>query len=125
VTALADHQPAEPASEHKNRPQPQRAANVWGQVPNKARQVWSSPSGSRVRRFSISTERTSMSDDKHFIRSRSFSGWTHTLLVWRPTASPKKRHVGAARLTFDVDHHALEGPGFAREKLLSGERECA
>ena len=29
-----------------------------------------------------------MFDNEHFIRSRSFSGWTHTLLVSRATASP-------------------------------------
>ena len=35
-------------------------------------------------------ERPSMSDNEHFIRSRSFSGWTHTLLVSRSTASPRE-----------------------------------
>src|SRR6202022_3234991 len=43
-----------------------------------------------------------MSDNEHFIRSRSFSGWTHTLLVSRATASPRKRPLsGTADL--DVD----------------------
>jgi hypothetical protein len=40
-----------------------------------------------------------MSNNEHFIRSRSFSGWTHTLLVSRATASPRKRHPGSVRLT--------------------------
>ena len=29
-----------------------------------------------------------MFDNEHFTRSRSFSGWIHTLLVSRATASP-------------------------------------
>src|SRR5260370_28923920 len=62
-----------------------------------------------------------MSANEHFIRSRSFSGWTHTLLVSRPTASPKKRHLGAVQLTFDVDHNALE----ARDLPLRMDRESA
>src|SRR5260370_41555185 len=78
-----------------------------------------------MRRFSTCAERPSIFANEHFIRSRSFSGWTHTSLVSRATASPKKRHVGAVQLTFDVDHNALEGPGFALGRLLSGERKCA
>ena len=42
-----------------------------------------------------------MFDNEHFIRSRSFSGWTHTLLVSRATASPWKRPLRSADL--DVD----------------------
>jgi hypothetical protein len=43
-----------------------------------------------------------MSDNEHFIRSRSFSGWTHTLLVSGATASPWKRpRSGPADLEVD------------------------
>src|ERR1700732_5213976 len=65
--------------------------------PNRARQVWSSSSRPRFPRFSICAERPSLSANEHFIRARSFSGWTHTLLVSRATASPRKRHRGAVR----------------------------
>jgi hypothetical protein len=34
---------------------------------------------------------TPMFDNEHFILSRPFSGWTHTLLVSGATASPRKR----------------------------------
>jgi hypothetical protein len=40
-------------------------------------------------RFSISAEGPPLSANEHFIRSRSFSGWTHTLLVSRRAASPR------------------------------------
>jgi hypothetical protein len=42
----------------------------------------------REPRFSIWAERPSLSANKHFMCSRSFSGWTHTLLVSPATASP-------------------------------------
>src|SRR5216683_975045 len=74
-----------------------------------------------MRRFTMRTERPSTSANEHFIRSRSFSGWTHTWLVSRPTASPKERHLGAVQLTFDVDHNALE----ARDLPLRMDRESA
>jgi hypothetical protein len=31
-----------------------------------------------------------MFDNEHLIRSRSLSGWTHTLLISRATASPRE-----------------------------------
>src|SRR6266481_473386 len=74
-----------------------------------------------MRRFSTCAVRHAMSANEHFIRSRSFSGWTHTSLGSRPTASPKKRHLGAVQLTFDVDHNALE----ARDLPLRTDRASA
>jgi hypothetical protein len=62
-----------------------------------------------------------MFDNEHFIRSRSFSGWTHTLLVSRATASPREvpPFIGPA----DLDVDDLGDDGFLSEK--GNARQCA
>ena len=56
-----------------------------------------------------------MSDNEHFIRSRSFSGWTHTLLVSRATASPCEVPPLSGPADLDVDD--LRRTSFAAASL--------